>query len=254
MPLLDAMNMEAGLDVAETGNTFKPRSVFQRMLAADFNVPNADGVQEDDMEVLRAVEWNEGQRPGDVASYSSTTTKVLCAAIEGITGKTFTDYFEERIWSKIGARSPAEINLTPSGLAIGYGLVNSTLEDMARYALIFTPSWHVVSNEQIVSPDVLRRMQTGGNEEAWAKGDFPDHSWLTTSFGGEGLEMPIYNSHQWDDVWADGAMHKHGNLFQGLYVDPARDFSGVWFSTSPVFKGDIIPGFMRVIAKQLAGS
>lgn len=253
--LSEALNMEAGLDIAETGEaTLNPRSVFQRMLAADFNVPNADGKLENDMQVLRDVEWIPGERPGEVARYSSTTTKVLGAAIEGITGKTFTDYAEERIWSKIGARAPLEVNLTPSGVPIAYGLINSTLPDMARYGLLFTPSWHVVSDERVISPQVLRRLQTAGNPEAWEKGDFKEHTWLEKSFGGEGLEMPIFNSHQWDDVWADGAIHKHGNLFQGLYVDPKRDFVAAWFSTSPVYRGgDPIPGFVRTVAMKLAG-
>ena len=58
------------------------------------------------------------------------------------------------------------------------GAMNMALEDLARYALIFTPSWNVVSNTPLVAPEVLRTMQTGGSAEAYNAGDFPDHSWV----------------------------------------------------------------------------
>ncbi|WP_171135085.1 serine hydrolase [Ruegeria sp. HKCCD7221] len=250
--LIDAMNMASGLDISEDAKaTMDPHSVFQRMLAADFGIPNADGVKEDEYEVLRDVAPIAGESPGKVARYSSVITKVLCAAVESVTGQTYTAYLGERIWSKIGARSPLAINISPAGLAIGYGLLNSTLEDLARYALIFTPSWRKVSAEPVVSPDVLRKMQTASSKEAYLAGDFTDHSWVKMCFGND---MPIFNSHQWDAVWEDGALFKHGNLYQGIYTDPARDVVGVFFSTSPVnLAPDLNPGYMRAAAKQLAG-
>ncbi|MBY5947814.1 serine hydrolase domain-containing protein [Photobacterium rosenbergii] len=249
--MIDAMNMASGLDISENAaNTLNPRSVFQRMLSADFNVKNADGVIEDEMKVLRDVEPLEGEPSGKVARYSSTVTKVLGVAIENITQEPFTQVFEDRIWSKIGARASAQINITPAGHAVAYGLINTRLDDLARYGLLFTPSWDTVSNEQVVSKQVLEKMQTGGNSEAYLAGDFTAHSWVKASFG---KDMPVYNTHQWDAAWEDGALFKHGNLYQNLYVDPARDVVGVAYSTSPVYlTPDLIPGYLREAAKQLA--
>ncbi|MBM7035294.1 serine hydrolase domain-containing protein [Vibrio ulleungensis] len=249
--MLDAMNMASGLDISENAeNTLNPRSVFQRMLSADFNVVNADGVIEDEMKVLRDVLPLEGEPSGEVARYSSTVTKVLGVAIENITQQPYTEVFEERIWSKIGARASAQINVTPAGHAMAYGTVNSRLDDLARYGLLFTPSWDKVAKEQVVSNEVLEKMQKGGNHEAYMAGDFTDHSWVKASFG---KDMPIYNTHQWDAAWEDGALFKHGNLYQSIYVDPARDVVGVAFSTSPVYlTPDLVPGYLREAAKQLA--
>lgn len=250
--MLDAMNMASGLDISENAaNTLNPRSVFQRMLSADFNVKNADGVIEDEMKVLRDVVPLEGEPSGKVARYSSTVTKVLGVAIENITQEPFTQVFEERIWSKIGARASAQINVTPAGHAMAYGAVNTRLDDLARYALLFTPSWDTVSKEQVISKEVLEKMQKGGNSEAYLAGDFTAHSWVKASFG---KDMPIYNTHQWDAAWADGALFKHGNLYQNIYVDPVRDVVGVSFATSPVYlMPDLMPGYLREAAKQLAG-
>lgn len=248
--MIDAMNMASGLDISENAaNTLNPRSVFQRMLAADFHVTNADGVTEDEMQVLRDVAPLEGEPSGKVARYSSTVAKVLGVAIENITQQPFTEVFEERIWSKIGARASAQVNVSPAGHAVSYGLVNSRLDDLARYALQFTPSWDKVAKEKIVSKEVLEKMQKGGDHEAYLAGDFTEHSWVKASFG---KDMPIYNTHQWDAAWEDGALFKHGNLYQSIYVDPKRDVVGVAFSTSPVYlTPDLIPGYLRQAAKKL---
>ena len=61
------------------------------------------------------------------------------------------------------------------GSAGAYGLNMSLLEDLARYALILTPSRTVVSDTEIVSPEILATMQTSGSKEAYAKGDFTEH-------------------------------------------------------------------------------
>jgi len=57
-------------------------------------------------------------------------------------------------------------------------------------------------------------------------------------------------------VFVDGAMFKHGNLGQVIYVDPGRDLIGVYFSTngyiSP-YGEDKMPGFIRRAAKMLSG-
>lgn len=250
--MLDAMNMASGLDISENAaNTLNPRSVFQRMLAADFNVENADGVIEDEMKVLREVSVIPNEEPGKVARYSSTVTKVLGVAIEYIENKPFTEVFEDRLWSKIGARASAQVNLTPAGHAVAYGLINSRLDDLARYGLLFTPSWEVVADAKVISDEVLNEMQNGGNREAYLAGEFTESSWVKASFG---KDMPIYNSHQWDAVWEDGALFKHGNLYQNLYVDPSRDVVGVAFSTSPVYlTPDLLSGYLRQAAKELAG-
>jgi hypothetical protein len=69
-------------------------------------------------------------------------------------------------------------------------------------------------------------------------------------------ESPLMNSYQFDAVFEDGALWKHGNLGQGIYIDPARDFVGVYYSTNgyiPPYGEDKMPGYLRRAAKQVAG-
>ncbi|TDQ19300.1 CubicO group peptidase (beta-lactamase class C family) [Algoriphagus boseongensis] len=251
--LLNGLNMSSALDIAETGEAqMNPASVFQRFLAADFGVPNYNGVIENTVDVLRDAKPLPGEVPGEYARYSSLITKVLVWVIEEATGHSFIDNFNERIWSKIGVRNSFIVPMGSDGSAGAYGLNISLLEDLARFSLIFTPSWKVVSESQVISPQVLKTMQTSGSKEAYLKGDFTEHNWVKASFAKQG--MPDRNSRQWDAVWDDGAMFKHGNLFQGLYVDPSRDVTAAYFSTCPVnLDPDILMGYIRQVAMNLQG-
>jgi len=84
-----------------------------------------------------------------------------------------------------------------------------------------------------------------------AAGDFTDHSWVKDCFG---QDMPIFNCRKFDAVWEDGALFKHGNLYQGIYADPMRDVVGIYYSTCPVTgDSDLLPGYIRQAAKNLAG-
>lgn len=249
--VIDALNMAVGLDIQEDLPALtNPMSMFQRFGAAELGVPNGDGVVETPVEVLRAAQPIPGEAPGMPSRYSTLTTKVLVYVIEGATGRSFIDLFGEKVWSKIGARQPFMVGLGPDGVAGAYGMGFSTLEDLARYALIYTPSWNVVSKTEIVSPGVLKDLQTSGNHDAYMAGDWT-RGWVGDVFG---KDMPVFNSRQFDAVWADGALFKHGNLFQGIYVDPMRDVVGVFFSTVPMTAGnDLLPGYIRQAAKNLAG-
>jgi hypothetical protein len=88
------------------------------------------------------------------------------------------------------------------------------------------PCWRHVATEQVVSPEVLKRIQADSN------------------------------SFQFDDVFANGAMFKHGDLGQGIYVDPGHDVVGVYFSTNGCiapYGEDKMRGFIRRAAIMLAG-
>jgi len=61
---------------------------------------------------------------------------------------------------------------------------------------------------------------------------------------------------KFDAVFKDGALWKHGNVGQGIYIDPARDFVGVYYSTNgyiPPYGEDKMPGYLRRAAKFLNG-
>lgn len=69
-------------------------------------------------------------------------------------------------------------------------------------------------------------------------------------------EAPVKGAYQFDFIFEDGALYKHGNTGQGIYIDRERDFIGVYFSATPYIApyGEIkAPAYIRAAAKMLAG-
>lgn len=166
-------------------------------------------------------------KPGHtVFEYNSINTFVLELIINEVTGKTLNEVFGERVWRKIGAQNDAFVGVTKYGLGNGWGFVNSTLRDMGRFAMLYTPSWNKISKEQIISDTLIDDIQNGGKEEIYLGGvvgkllqsSFPDI---------KGLK----NRYQWDIVFPDGDFYKGGVGGQGLYISPSTDTVVVWFST-----------------------
>ena len=250
--VLSALNMSLGLALEETLQAIvDPTSLIVRFFSAEFGQPAPDATKvEHWMDVIKGADTIEGEDQGTHMRYCSATTTLLVSIAERIENKAWIDIFHERVWWKIGARNPIMFNLTPEGTAVAHGLVATTLQDFARFAMAFTPSWHHAAHEQVVPPEVLTRIQTAGNSAAYKVGaTFAEHR---EYFG----EDPDSNSFQFDDVFADGALFKHGNLAQGIYVDPGRDVVGVYFSTNGYiapYGEDRMPGFIRRAAKMLAG-
>jgi CubicO group peptidase (beta-lactamase class C family) len=250
--VLNALNMSLGLQLEETLEAIvDPSSLIVRFFSAEFGQPAPGATTvEHWLDVVKVAKKIEGEGQGTHMRYCSATTTVLVYIAELIENKPWIDIFHERVWSKIGARGPIMFNLTPEGTAVAHGLVATTLRDFARFAMVFTPSWTQVADEEVVPAAVLERIQTAGNSAAYKKGaTFHEHR---EYFG----EDPDSNSFQFDDVFADGAMFKHGNLGQGIYVDPGRDVVGVYFSTNgyvPPYGEDKMPGFIRRAAKLLTG-
>jgi hypothetical protein len=67
----------------------------------------------------------------------------------------------------------------------------------------------------------------------------------------------MMNTAQWDHAFADGALFKHGNMGHGIYVDPARDFCGIYFglaTNDEELAGiDHSPGYLRAAEQATAG-
>jgi len=166
-------------------------------------------------------------KPGHTAfEYNSINPFVLELIVNEVTGRTLNEVFGDRVWRKIGAQNDAFVGVTKYGLGNGWGFVNSTLRDMGRFAMIFTPSWNKVSKEKIIPDSLTEAIQHGGKPEIYLKGfvgremqeSFPDVKGLA-------------NRYQWDIVFPDGDFYKGGVGGQGIYVSPSTDAVVVWFST-----------------------
>ena len=157
----DAMNMASGLDVEETfANLVNPDSWISAFFTAVFEGKG------DWRQMLRQAKPLPNEPAGTHFRYSSAITMTLVLAAENIMQMSWQDLWNERVWSKMGVKGPFIIGLTPDDTPIAAGMNNTTPEDFLRYALLYTPSWHVVAEEQVVSDKALRRTQTLGDPSA----------------------------------------------------------------------------------------
>ena len=246
----NTMNMAVALDNEETFESLSnPKSWIVSFFTSVFGVGDVEPSEW--RKLLKTAKPLPNEKPGDRFRYSTSNTQVLVLITEQVTQMPWQAYWYERVWSKIGARNPFIIGLTPDGTPVGGGLNNTTPEDMLRYALLYTPSWNVVSKEQVISDKLLKLIQGMGNTAAYDISTEVEYG--TRWFG----ERPLVNTAQWDHAFADGAMFKHGNMGQGIYVDPKRDFCGMYFGLATndekVAGIDHSPGYLRNAAKTLAG-
>ncbi|PWJ38575.1 serine hydrolase domain-containing protein [Sediminitomix flava] len=238
--VLDVLDMTTGLNIEElqNGTWYAPGSIAQRMLSAEFGLPY-EGKVEDFTEVLK--DAKKVREAGEQYDYSSVATQVLVLLAESVTGERWAQTVDKRIWSKMGVEAPLLVHTTPDGIAMGHGMLSSRLTDFARFGMLYTPSWNKVTDEKIVSDNILKRIQTGTrNLDFFMKGSGP----LRVSQLND--DTMIGSSRQWDSVWTDGDLFKSGFQQQGLYVSPKRDLVIVHFSVNG--PDDSIKHFLRPLA------
>jgi CubicO group peptidase (beta-lactamase class C family) len=180
---------------------------------------------------------------GQVFEYSSVDTQILSWMAEQVTGQSFPELVSERLWRKIGAESDAMILVSPAGIADSHGMMVSTLRDMGRYGLLFTPSWRLVSAQQVISEACIKRFQTGGRPEIFENALMG--KMIIEAIG----ERPRHNTYQWDVVFEDGDFYKGGYGGQGLYISPARDLVVAAFSSGVRHESIEILAYARALAR-----
>lgn len=198
----NTMNMAVAVDNEETFESLmNPQSWISSFFTSVFGVGGGDPSQW--RTLLKNVEPLPNEKPGDRFRYSTSNTQVLVFINEHVTQMPWQAFWNERVWSKFGASSLFIIGLTPDGTPVAGGLNNTTPEDMLRYALLYTPSWHVVSDEQVISDAVcisvwrptmnrwrastIRRDTCGQQLKPWP---VSKHS---SSSKGDDRSLPIYD-------------------------------------------------------------
>lgn len=224
----DVMDMATGMDVEDTSESrFDPRNVARRVYEAEFNFPNAvSGKVEMLADVLRSAKAIK--KPGLAFEYASGLTQMLVLLAEAVEGERWHQSFDRRVWSKVGAEAPLQIHTTPDGIAAAHGLISSTLRDMARFGMLYTPSWSRIAVEQVVTPEILNRIHREVRSRAFLMRGFDGPVFA----GYLGCDDFIANSRQWDLVWPEGDLWKGGLQTQGLYVSPARDLVICYFGVN----------------------
>jgi CubicO group peptidase (beta-lactamase class C family) len=218
----DVLDMASGMDVIENSETWlDPGSTFAQFVAAGLRAPSANGSVERQLDVIATA--RRLRPPGEAFEYSSCNTLLLVLMAEALTNQRWHEIFRERVWSKMMVEGDMLVAMAPDGTAQAHGFLNTRLRDLARYGMLYTPSWASAARQQVVTDSYVRQIQTSGRTEIYF-----DPQETTKAFP---KGPPISNAWQWDAIWPDGDMLKGGAFGQGLYVSPAKDLVVAYFST-----------------------
>ncbi|MDX1482231.1 MAG: serine hydrolase domain-containing protein [Woeseiaceae bacterium] len=239
--VLDVLDMASGIDCLQTldGVYTNPERCYYQYEAALGWLPPTAATPADVHAWIAALD--AGRPAGEAYEYTSVNTFVLRWLIERVTGLTYASAIEREIWHKTGAQADALIVAPKAGVPIAASGISSTLRDLGRFGLLFTPSGRT-QRDPVVSDRLLQSIREGGR---------PSLIRATRDAFRVNGERPLANSWQWDWVMPDGDFYKGGYGGQGLYVSPARDLVIAFFGT---LDAEGVSNELDDIARQLAVS
>lgn len=156
--------------------------------------------------------------PGTAYTYSGVDTFVAGWVVEAVSGKTFQEVLSEEIWSKMGAEADGLLWASRYGIPLTSGGLMARLRDVARFGLLFTPSWPSIAQQQIIPDAYLETILDGGNAKL-----LENSPW--GNIRGDDVRFNVY---QWDTVYTNDDIYKGGWAGQGLMINPRKDLVAVW--------------------------
>lgn len=150
--------------------------------------------------------------PGTYNRYASIDTHVLGMVLRGATGKPYKDYFEEKLWSRLGAEDDAYLLVDTKDEPLVFGGVNIRLRDMVRFGELYLNGGRNFLGEQLVSENWVRTSTTPDAPRLQPMVDNPESD---TAFG--------YKYQWWVPLYPDGDDYSAIGIYgQFIYINPAR--------------------------------
>jgi CubicO group peptidase (beta-lactamase class C family) len=213
----DILDMASGVDCPD-GDYSDKRSCYLQFEAALGDSVRFDDSPDSPYDYLANLNVGHWAEPGTGFDYSGTNTFVISWLVEVLTGMPFQDALSKEVWTKMGAEADASLYAARNGVPMTSGGLLAKPRDVARFGLLFTPSWGAVSDEPIISERYLNLLTDGGRPEI-----------LRNNRGGWPVPEDIkWNVYQWDQVYTNNDIYKGGWVGQGLLINPDRDLVAVW--------------------------
>jgi len=211
----DVLDMASGLDCSDNYENFEACYYrFETSLGDGFRT---EGSPDNPYQMLIDFDYGFWADPGTGFDYSGVNTFLLGWIVEKVTGMPFQDALTREVWRHIGAEADAAIFAGRYGVPLTSGGLMAKLRDVARFGLLFTPSYEVVSEKKIISDRYLETILYGGRPEILANARFLPPP--------EGVKHNVY---QWDAVFDNNDIYKGGWAGQGLLINPDRDYVAVY--------------------------
>lgn len=157
--------------------------------------------------------------PGTVNLYNSTDTQVLGEMLTMATGRSITDYMQEKLWEPLGMEYPAYWIADGEGMEMAFGGLNATVQDYAKLGELYrnggrwgdkqvVPQAWVVASTNADAP----HLQVGASDFGMGYGY---QWWLHDGDQGEYSAIGVYN--------------------QFIYVNPAEELVIVKLSANNTY-------------------
>ena len=145
--------------------------------------------------------------------YSGANTFLVGWVVEKITGMPFQDVLTREVWRHMGAEADASIFAGRNGIPLTSGGLLANVRDVARFGVLFTPSYQAVSEQKIISDRYVDLILHGSRPELFENAR-------------QRRRMPDarHNVYQWDVVFDNDDVYKGGWGGQGLLINPERDY------------------------------
>ncbi|QRM32254.1 serine hydrolase [Microvirga sp. VF16] len=146
--------------------------------------------------------------------YQSLNTQVIAWIMMRVTGQSFAQLLQERLWAPLGCEEDGYLEIDPGGMPLAEGGLGATLRDFARFGELMRRQgeWH---GKQLIPASFVRDVQSGcGPAETGTGYSYRSQWWV---------------SH--DELGSFQARGIHG---QRLYVAPNAEMVVAIFASHPL--------------------
>ncbi len=214
----NVLDMASGIDCSD--GEYSRGTCYYEFEASLDDAVRSDKTADTPYEALATMRPGRWADPGVGFDYSGTNTFVLSWIVERLMNMPFQDAVTKEFWHKIGAEGDAAIFAARYGIALSTGGFIAKARDMARFGLLFTPSYTRVSNERLVPKAYLDMILSGGRPELYQNARFPESD--------DFMSEVRHNVYQWDVVYNNDDVYKGGWAGQGLLINPRKDLVAVY--------------------------
>jgi CubicO group peptidase (beta-lactamase class C family) len=162
--------------------------------------------------------------PGSLCMYDSADTQALAMLVSGATGRSITDYMQEKLYEPLGMESPGYWITDSRGREMAFAGLLLTARDFAKFGELYRNGgkWN---GRQIVPSDYVA---------ASIKADAP-HLMPGKPMVGDHALGPGYGYQWWLPEGDRGDFSAIGVYNQYVYVDPSRGVLIVKLSANPAY-------------------
>jgi CubicO group peptidase (beta-lactamase class C family) len=221
----NVLDMATGVDCTEN-YVDVDSCYYEYSMAIGDNVRTADAA-DNPYYYMATVEIERTRPQGEKFVYSGGTNFLLMWLVEDVTGYPYQDAITKEFWYNIGAENDAGFIAYRYGISMSHGGFFSKMRDLARFGLLYTPSYSVVSDKKIISDEHLNVLFNDGNPKLLR--NYPDPKQPSNIGKPEDRHVNI-NTYTWG-VGVDSGYLSHGGWGgQGLIIHPEKDLVAVFTS------------------------